>query len=307
MLSLLLLDEIAQMLLIMLMGWGIVKAGILKSEDSRGLSMILLYVITPCVIIDAFQLQRTPETLSMLCFSAVAAVALNLISLLGGTLFSRLLHLDAVETGSAIYANSGNLAIPLVSSIFGAEWLMYATTYNMVQNVMVWTHGRILISGSRKVSLRQALCNVNIIAIAVGAVLFLFQIPLPALLVGALDKVGSTVGVVAMLIIGMLMADVDWKRLGEYRSIWKPLALRLLVLPLLMAVIIRYPGFSTLAPHAETLLIITLIPASSPTANCVTQFCQMYHQDARYAGLISTVSMILCVVTIPLVVAFAQM
>ena len=38
--------------IIIFLGWAIVKAGILKSEDSRVLSMLLLYVIIPCVILN---------------------------------------------------------------------------------------------------------------------------------------------------------------------------------------------------------------------------------------------------------------
>lgn len=49
MLSLLLFQRIAELFLIIFMGWLIVKVGILKTEDSRCLSMILLYVITPSV------------------------------------------------------------------------------------------------------------------------------------------------------------------------------------------------------------------------------------------------------------------
>ena len=48
MLSLILLQQIAQLFIIIFLGWAIVKAGILKSEDSKTLSMVLLYIITPC-------------------------------------------------------------------------------------------------------------------------------------------------------------------------------------------------------------------------------------------------------------------
>ena len=51
MLSLILLQQIAQLFIIIFLGWAIVKAGILKSEDSRVLSMLLLYVIIPLSLI----------------------------------------------------------------------------------------------------------------------------------------------------------------------------------------------------------------------------------------------------------------
>ena len=66
MLSLILLQQIAQLFIIIFLGWAIVKAGILKSEDSKTLSMVLLYIITPCVILNAFQIERTVDTVRMM-------------------------------------------------------------------------------------------------------------------------------------------------------------------------------------------------------------------------------------------------
>ena len=73
MLSLILLQQIAQLFIIIFLGWAIVKAGILKSEDSRVLSMLLLYVIIPCVILNAFQIERTTDTVRMMELSLLSA------------------------------------------------------------------------------------------------------------------------------------------------------------------------------------------------------------------------------------------
>ena len=52
--SILLAQQIAQLFLMILMGFLIVKAGLLKDEDSKVLSKIVLYLIIPCVILNAF-------------------------------------------------------------------------------------------------------------------------------------------------------------------------------------------------------------------------------------------------------------
>ena len=194
MLSFLLFKRIAELFIVIFLGWSIVKAGILKSEDSRCISMILLYIITPCVVIHSFQIQRTPETLQMMGLTVLAARVLNVLLVVLGSGFARLLHLDVVEKASIIYPNTGNLAIPLVGKIFGPEWVVYVTIYNMVQIIFIWTHGRILISGKRKVALRDIFGNVNIIAIAVGLLLFAFQLRLPEIMDDAFSLVSDMVG-----------------------------------------------------------------------------------------------------------------
>ena len=189
MLSLILFQRIAELFVIIFFGWLIVKVGILKSEDSRCLSMILLYIIAPSVFFNAFQIERTPEVLSMMAFSAVLALISNVLLILLGDLSAKLLHLDVVEEASIIYPNSGNMAIPLVSAIFGTEWVVFVTLYNMIQNLFVWTHCRMFVSGERKVSLRKILLNINILAILAGALMFFLNIQLPGSVHNALTSV----------------------------------------------------------------------------------------------------------------------
>ena len=60
-LSLLLMQQIIKLFIMIFMGYMIVKVGILKSEDSRVFSAMVLYLIVPCVIMNAFQVEYSPE------------------------------------------------------------------------------------------------------------------------------------------------------------------------------------------------------------------------------------------------------
>lgn len=307
MLSLILLRQIAQLLILVFLGWAIVKAGILKSEDSQTLSMILLYIITPCVALNAFQLERTADTVRMMELSLLSAVILSGLCVILGGLISKSFHLDVVEAASVMYPNCTNMVLPIVIGTFGEDWVMYVTCYSIVQTVLIWTHARIFISGRHELSMRNLLCNVNILAILAGMLLFAFQIRLPGIVKGAFAQAGNTVGPVAMLIVGMLLADITPEVLRGYRQIWKPVLLRLVVLPVILVTIMKYSGLAALAPHGETLILISLLSAIAPSANAVTQFSQIFGRDARYSGLINIVTMLLCIVTIPLLAAYYQM
>ena len=307
MLSLILLQQIAQLFIIIFLGWAIVKAGILKSEDSKTLSMVLLYIITPCVILNAFQIERTVDTVRMMELSLLSAVILSVLSIVLSGLLAKPFRLDIVETASVMYPNCTNMVIPLVIGAFGEDWVIYVTCYSMVQTILVWTHARILISGKRKISLRDLVCNVNILAIMLGLFLFVFQLRLPGVIQSAFSMAGDTIGPVAMLIIGMLMAGIDMQRLRSYRQIWKPVLLRLIVLPVILVCVAKYSGLAALAPHGETLIIISLLSVIAPSANIVPQFSQMFGRDALYASLINTVTMLLCIITMPLMITLFQM
>ena len=58
--SLLLMQQIAQLFLILLMGYAVVKTGLLKASDSKVLSVVFVYLVMPCVVLNAFQIKDTP-------------------------------------------------------------------------------------------------------------------------------------------------------------------------------------------------------------------------------------------------------
>ena len=72
--SILLMEQIFELFLMILMGFIIVKAGIVKEEDSKVLSKIVLYLIIPCVIINAFQVDYTKKTVNGLLIALAASV-----------------------------------------------------------------------------------------------------------------------------------------------------------------------------------------------------------------------------------------
>ena len=76
MVVIILIKKIISLALIMAMGYLLVKLKILKSEDSKGLSTLSMYMIMPCMIINAFQVDYTPEVQNglLLAFAAAAAM-----------------------------------------------------------------------------------------------------------------------------------------------------------------------------------------------------------------------------------------
>lgn len=76
--SILLMKQILELFLMIFMGYVIVKTGLLKDEDSKVISKIVLYLIIPCVIINAFQVEYTDDKVKGLFLALVASVLLLL-------------------------------------------------------------------------------------------------------------------------------------------------------------------------------------------------------------------------------------
>ena len=292
---LMLLEQIVQLFLCIVLGWLLVRLHLLKPEDSRVLSKVCLYLVTPCVIINAFQLQRTPELLQGLALSLGAAIGIHALFFIATALLHRPLRLTPVEQASLIYTNSGNLIIPLVTAVLGPEWVIYCSMFQLVQQFPMWSHCRIILSGDRNVSLKKILLNVNIISVFVGVLLFL------------LNSIASTIGPLSMFVAGMLMGEQNLLAVLRIRSIWKVAFLRLIALPLVVLCIFKYSGLAALVPDGQSILMISLLAASAPAAANVTQIAQVYGHEGDYAGAINVITTLLCIGTMPLMVLLYQM
>ena len=134
--SLLLMQQIAQLFLILIMGYAVVKVGLLKASDSRVLSVVMVYLVTPCVIINAFQIDDTPEIRKGLLYSMAIAAAIHVVLLVLSALLSRPLKLDAVEQVNVIYSNAAALVIPLVKALMGDAYVIYSCAFIIVQLVL---------------------------------------------------------------------------------------------------------------------------------------------------------------------------
>lgn len=295
---LMLLEQIVQLFLCIVLGWLLVRLHLLKPEDSRVLSKVCLYLVTPCVIINAFQLQRTPELLQGLALSLGAAIGIHALFFIATALL-RPLRLTPVEQASLIYTNSGNLIIPLVTAVLGPEWVIYCSMFQLVQQFPMWSHCRIILSGDRNVSLKKILLNVNIISVFVGVLLFLLNLPLPTVIAGTMKSIASTIGPLSMFVAGMLMGEQNLLAVLRIRSIWKVAFLRLIALPLVVLCIFKYSGLAALVPDGQSILMISLLAASAPAAANVTQIAQVYGHEGDYAGAINVITTLLCIGTMP--------
>ncbi|MBQ8507305.1 MAG: AEC family transporter [Clostridia bacterium] len=300
-LSLLLAQKIAVMFLMMFCGFMVVKLKILKSEDSKILANLCMYVVIPCMIIDAFQIECTPERLhdflAMLGVSALAHVVFIGVTML----IRKPVKLRRIEQLSLIYPNCGNLILPLVASVFGDEMVFFATPYVCLQTIMVWTHGRAVICGGEgKFDPKKIFLNINVICTLLGLALFIFKIELPSIIGDACDSLGGIIGPISMLLTGMLIGGADLKKVFSQGHCYLISAMRLILYPVLLILAIKLTGMTGLTSSPDVPMI-TLLAASAPSATTITNLAQVYNSDPEIAATVNIITMVCCILTMPLI------
>lgn len=302
-----LLEKLCSLFLIMLAGYVVVRLGLLRWEDSQILSVLCLYLICPCSIFSAFQIEKSPEIVSGLLLGIGAAVVIHIALILIADLLKKPLKLDAVEQTSIIYTNAGNLIIPIVSSVLGPEWVIYTCAFMCVQIPLQWSHCKSIICNEHHLDIRKILTNVNMLSVFAGIIIFAFGIELPEFLQSTIDTVGSTIGPISMLVVGMLIGGIDLKDIFLRRRTWFITAMRLVVMPLIAVLILRIGAGHSSLPEAEKMLMISLLAAAAPAGATVTQMAQVYGGNEHDACSINVLTTLMCIVTMPLMVALYQM
>ena len=304
--SILLMEQIIQLFLMIFMGFLIVKAKLLNSEDSKILSIIVLYLIIPCVIINAFQVDYTPQTVKGLLIALAGSVMTQVILLIVVSILGRVFHLNEVEVASIYYSNSGNLIVPIVMFILGKEWVLYGCVFMSVQLVFIWTHCKKIISRESTYDWRKIVLNINMISIAIGIVLFLTRIHLPEDINSTLSAVGGMIGPASMIVTGMLFAGMDFKQIFASKRVYFVTFLRLIVVPAIALVLIKFSYLASLSSNGPKIMLIVFLAIITPSASTVTQTCQVYGNDSQYASAINVVTTLLAIITMPLMVMLFQ-
>lgn len=306
-LSFLLMEQILSMALMIVIGYIAVKKGVIQIEDSKALSSLALYVIGPCIMLSAFQVEYTHDKLVGLLFAFLAAAVIHLVFIGLTSLGKRWFSLTNIEQASLIYTNCGNLILPLVNALLGKEMLFYACAYIVVQTILFWTHGVMLLSHTKRLQWKKIITNPNIIGVFIGLLLFFSNSTLPPVLYNTVDHIGEMIGPISMLIIGILMASVDLKQIFQNKKAYLICLTRLLLYPLAVMALFACTGIAGRYTQAAGIFFVSMLAAAAPAASSVTQGAEIFHADAKYASVLNMMSVIFCILTMPLMTAIYQL
>ena len=301
--SFLLFKQIAQFFIMIIMGYTLVKLKIVKSEDSKVLSMVCLYLIMPCVIINSFLIDFTPEKLKGLGLAVGVAIVIHFVAWIFIKILGKVLNFNPVEKASVMYSNAANMVIPVVMSVLGDEWVLYSSAFVSVQLVLLWTHCKRMLSNEKGFELKKIYTNINLIAIFIGILLFITKIHIPSVLQGTLKSVGGTVAPISMIITGMIMAGAELKKVFSNGRIYLVLFFRMIFFPFIVFLIMYFTGITKVIDNGAMILLVTFIATITPTASSITQMAQVYGNNEQYAGAINIMTTIASIVTMPIMVA----
>ena len=279
------------------------KTKIAKAEHLSTLSAILVYVCSPCMVVNSFmQIERTPRMLGqiMLFFVVSLAIQTVLTFILYG-IFRKKFH-DVkyrMLTVSFGLGNAGFFGIPIIKALLPGhpEVACFACVYIVGMNMLTFTIGAYCLTGDkRRMTLKKAFLNPPFISLVVSLVLYAvnFSGIMPELLGDALDLLNRTTTPLCMIILGIRLASVSFKKLFTRIYVYIICACKLLIFPFACLAIVY---FLPLSPVFKAAMFIL---GGTPCAAVMLNIAEMYDGETELASNCVLLSTLLCVFTIPI-------
>lgn len=287
--------QVATLFLLMGTGFLLTKMKLLTNTGRSQLTMILLNVAGPCLIVDAMQIDYDPTLIRSLALGLAVIFALFLVCWLGVLPCYRRQPEDTriVLRFGSLYSNVGFMGFPLVDAILGAPGMVYAVIMQVGFNLMVWSHGVVLMGGKDSFSPRKLLLTPGIIGSVLSLLFYLLHIRFPGSIGSAVSFLGSLNTPLAMLVIGSQMAEA--RILDTFRNprLYTATAYKLLAAPILYTIVL-YP-----LPLPAMLKVAFILLSATPSAGFTAIFSQQHGRDSATASQLVTLCTLLSIITLP--------
>ena len=296
--STIILKQLIIMFIYMAVGFVLYRTKLVTKDSSKALANLLIYAVLPCVILKSFCVEKTAENTKGLLISMIAALLLLLLSMAVSFILFRKRPVDNIAVA---FSNAGFIGLPLVTAVLGSEYVFYAVGFVAFLNSLQSTYGQAVISGDKSyVTPKAIIKNPIVISTLLGIGLFFTGISMPSLLYTAVNSVSLMNGPLAMVIIGVYMAQADMKSMISDKHGYIASIVRLVIIPVISLILIKLTLTSSYPEISKTLLIV----ASAPIGSNVAVYAQKLNMDYTYAVKIVCLSTILSLITVPVVMMF---
>jgi len=296
------MNQVLVLFLILMIGYVAARAGILDGPAIRVLSSVLLYVASPMLVFKSFIFQFSAERLANAGWVVIAALLFFLVSIL----LSKLIYspfsdkVNPVMRFTAIFSNCGYMGLPMLKALYGDDGVFYGSFYIVVFHFILWTFGIRIFSGNGG-GWKKILLNPAVIAVYLGMAVFVFQLPVPEVIVGSVKAVGDMTMPLAMLIIGAVLSTAKLNEVFTDPKVYLTSFVRLVAMPLLALLLTRITGL----PALPSAVIVTAV--AMPAAANITIFAEMFEKDSIFASKCVSVSTLLSILTAPLIISLISL
>lgn len=293
-----------QMLAILVMigaGYFMTRIKMMDGHTNAQMSNMIVNVFNPCLILSSAANSVGMISLDTMGVTVLVAVGMFAVFILVGMILSPFFDKKREQRMlfqlMFVFSNLGFIGIPVVSSILGAEYVVYVTEFLLIYTLVFYTYGVALIDGKFSLSSLKAMINPGTIFGVAAILVIVLELPLPGFLKISITYLGNVTSPMALVAVGFTLAHSDLKNIFCQPRLYLFSLVKLLVLPLLMLPLLK------LVTDNAALLSVCMIMFGMPVGNMPLILGAQKGIDGATCGAAIILTTVLCVFTIPILLA----
>ena len=201
-----------------------------------------------------------------------------------------------------IFSNVGFMGIPVISSIYGNEAVIFITFYILAYNVILYTLGiyiaqRNIPKEERKSSL-AGLVNIGMICSVIAIGLYFSGIKFNDSVLSFFNYVGNATIPLSMIVIGASVAKIPFREIFKGIRLYVFAFITLLLIPIVVS--IAFKGMK----KNEMIYGIFILLFAMPVGSIVSMLIKEYGGDETLCSKTVIITTLLSIITIPIVTMF---
>lgn len=305
---------------LILIGFFLTKWKLLPEESAKILAKLENMLFIPALMLktfmDDFTVDRLGESGALFLFSSGLLVLIVPLAILLSRILTKDGYTQNIFTYGLCFSNFGYVGISVVAAVFpayAADYLVFVMPLYIL--IYLWAVPALLMNEG-KTTLRQklrSLVNPMFLGMFVGMVLGILFSALPAFELPAflvppvsalntcVDALKSCMSPVAMILTGITVANIDFKKTFTNLQIYGVTVIRLLLIPIVFLFALRYLPPLVGISLPENIFVCAVASLAMPLGLNTVVIPSAYGRDVSVAAGMALVSHFLGCITIPLV------
>lgn len=294
------LQQVGLFVIYILAGLLLVKTKVLNRETLEPISKFVIKMALPLMVFinitDGTDKKNLYESWPILVIAVGFYICIYAAGAMAVKFFKQQESRVGIYRAMLLFGNIGFIGLPMISSVFPENGILYASVFMLIDQFMLWTLGVKLLSpeGEGWFVLKK-LVNPATVAILLGMILMLAQVRIPALLDTALQKIGSTASPLAMIYVGGIFAGISFRRYIREISLYGIVLVKMIVAPILLFLILG------IFPVGEEIRMAMALIVGMPTMTAVVMMTNASGLDGDYALGGVFVTTVCGIMTLPMV------
>lgn len=309
--------KMAELFLILIIGYIATKVNIISKHAKAALSKIIINISMPCTILASVMTSDNLPSTSEIIKLLIVAFSTYIVLFVLAKITSFILRVKGLKKGAVefgiMFANVGFIGFPVTEAIFGQKSLFYTSIFNMPFNLICYSLGIAMVSGyfnkdesgdkssgmssyDKRKMLRKIFLSPALIAGVLCVLMGITKLQGPVFLAETFDCVGGITTPGALLVIGSSLAEMPFREMFNNAKAYIFALIQVVITPLIMYLIYR-----PICADNQLLLGETVIISAMPVATAGTMLCVEYGGDEKFMAQITFITTLATVITIPLI------